>query len=1827
MQKVLPFLVLLLAATLSAEQINLTGNQNEPLFQMSQSQASFTEFTFQLPSYLAEEVDVNGVDYQRLSCGNGVCTVEPGLPELPIFSTMLAIPATGSVSVELLDPQYATFQGMNIYPSQGVNLSGETRGFIRDEAFYGGRRVWNYSPVTVSEPAIMRGVRVVSVTVQPFTYNPATGELSVMQNVTIRVNNDGSRGENEMTRTMPASRCFEKIYASHILNWEETRDVAAPFQARSILIIYPNSTSINDYVAQIADWKRTKGFDVTMVTTTETGTSNSNILNYIQNAYNTWENPPEYIILVGDVSGTFSIPTWYENFSYYNGEGDYPYTLLDGNDYLPDACIGRISIESANQLLTFLSKMNIYERNVYMSAPQMYNQSLLVGDTYPSGLSCVITNKYVKEQILMKDPDHTFTEIYADEPNPSQMDVALNAGCLFFNYRGYIGMSNWGSNNINGLTNTNMLVNATIITCSTGSFAGSSNTELLFRAGSSSAPTGSVSSIGMATSGTHTQFNNILQGGLYSGIQSFGMRNMGEALVNAEVDMWLAYGVCATNYAKMFIHWCNQMGDPSMDIWVSTPLELNASYTTSIPKGQGYIDVNVTDENNDPLKDAWVTVRRADDDIFASGYTDASGQITLRFDGEIPGEVDLTVTHTDYIPHLGSFAIAATGGVGYYTMTIDDDTNGQSQGNGNGDANPGELIELVMGLKNWSSSTASGVTATITSGSPYISITDNTEDFGAINAGQTGECLEDFDIEILPDAPDGLEAMLVVNITDGSGNTWSSRAWLTIHGCDLDIETWTVNDGGNGHLDAGEQVPLIVTVMNNGECDLTGVWGDLYSPNGLVSEIDTLAYFGDIPVGGSASCEVDPFVIEGLSELVPGMTINLQITFFNEDGYNEVETLPLDAGVVTVNDAAGPDDYGYICYDSGDTGHSQAPTYEWIEISGIGTNTGMHDTSSEGDQCVWVNLPFTFIFYGEAYDGITISTNGWISFIETEQLSFRNWPIPGGLGPNAMIAAMWDDLYTTGGGVYYYYDDSNPALPCFVVQWTGTNSANNSQEKFEVILYDPAFNPAPTGDGIFKIQYATFNNSDGSNVANGAQGNYCTVGTESPDGSMGLQYSYNNTYATGARTITNNSALLFTTTPIVYPDSWLTLGDVAVHDENNNGFIEAGETIKLGVYLENIGLSASEGAFATFTCTDGYVSVVSDTSGYRYIESGDRGANRSYFEFDVWESAPNNRDLACSISISNADGTWTYPFYLTVHKPTLEVYSTMINDLDGNNNGVMDPGESGKFIINIANNSVSPACNVVGTLATINSYVTIETEELAFGDIAPGAQIQEVYTVSLDAAAPEPSSAWFTLSLTGDLLETQTFDLPMGIGDWGFEDDFEDGDGDFNAITGWQWGPLSVGAYSGQLAWATMLISNYGNHVSWKVLTPEFFIGENTTLAFWTYYDTEVNNDGGNVKISIDGGNTWDVAVPEGGYPVESIAPTNYGIPHEPAFSGNSGGWQYVVFDLDEWANNDVMLCWHFGSNSSVVAYGWAFDDIIVSGGTERTAIINGNVTLSAVNDPLEAVNVFAEPYTTHPDADGAYKLYVSSGTYDLTGSLRWYESDEINGLNLAQGDQVFDQDLDLVWLPKVEGVDYNLNEEDGSLTITWSDDRQTSRKAGVASRATTPLDDRFTYVQTNIWMRQETGCVTKVDSVVNDNVWYGTIDPDREYMFWVTYLYDTGESCPSDTIFINIVHDNTGEPTKPTYVTALQPNYPNPFNPVTTIAYSMAEAGHASVKVYNVRGQLVRTLVDGPCEAGNHSVVWNGRDNDNRAVSSGVYFYRLEAPGLTRVRKALLLK
>jgi flagellar hook assembly protein FlgD len=89
-----------------------------------------------------------------------------------------------------------------------------------------------------------------------------------------------------------------------------------------------------------------------------------------------------------------------------------------------------------------------------------------------------------------------------------------------------------------------------------------------------------------------------------------------------------------------------------------------------------------------------------------------------------------------------------------------------------------------------------------------------------------------------------------------------------------------------------------------------------------------------------------------------------------------------------------------------------------------------------------------------------------------------------------------------------------------------------------------------------------------------------------------------------------------------------------------------------------------------------------------------------------------------------------------------------------------------------------------------------------------------------------------------------------------------------------------------------------------------------------------------------------------------------------------------------------------------------------------------------------------------------------------------------------------------------------------------------------------------------------------------------------------------------------------------------LEQNYLNPFNPTTSIGFSLSEAGNVRIEIFNMLGQRIKTLVNKSMGAGHHEVIWDARDDSGRAVATGIYFYHLKTNhNVNLVKKMILMK
>ena len=1084
------------------------------------------------PGYELLETFHDGTSYIQPKILDAGTNAEPGQPFLPTVSTFYAVEPGKKFLVQTMIEQTETIENVDILPFD--TWENTPAGIIQEGAIYQQNQLFPQSIATISDPIIFRDITMVQVSITPFQYNPATKTLIAIQEMEIQL------VENGNTEVMPfipekRSREFETLYESLIVNYNSLSRDNIEYQRPSILYVLPNNIgNLFGTVEQLMDWKKRVGYDVHFVSSSNIVNNRNNLKNYIDDAYENWENPPVHVNIVGDASGSYDIPTWSESYSGYNGEGDYPYTTLEGNDVFPEVFIGRMSFSTSSHLNTIISKTLNYESNPYMNE-NWFQRACLVGDPNTSGVSCVITNEHINEILDLSGFEEVNT-VYGGS-FPTQMVSGINEGVGFFNYRGYYGVSGFGDNDVNSTSNGFMLPVATVITCGTGSFGGESLIESFIRAGTPSNPKGSVVSIGTATLGTHTMFNNIVDMGFYYGTFIEGLATPGAALVYGKMMLYHTYAENPSNWCHIFTHWNNLMGESSLQMWTDYPEMTTVSHSYAVSRGTNYIDITV-DKDSGPVEDAWVTILM-DGEIFESKYTDSQGYARLPITSYQTGEVLVTVTKKNHYPYQSSFQIYDPGvsvNLAPMPFEIDDDNLDNSSGNGNMTANSGETLEIFINANNYGSESAENVVATLNSDNGYVSIYQDWSqvNLGAIGSGETVVGDTPFVVSLANGIPDGSELGLHIDFNDENGNSFSGYLDIQVSGNSLSAYDVDVIGSASDVLTPGQTSYVKIGLQNVGETNATSIIGTITCASPFVEIIDNSGTWSSVVSGGDSFNGNDYYEIMTLEETLPGTIAHLIINLETADGYTSNSIVPIQIGNPTVYDPVGPDDYGYYIYDNEDINYVLAPTYNWIEIDAREGGPGTHlnsltDGGNNQDDVETINLPFTFRFYGQDYDQISICSNGWIAMGQTSMESFRNYQIPGVGGPSPMIAVFWDDLKLTNGGrVYTWYDQTEKK---FYVEWSGVRTyQNNSPETFQAVLYDPSYYITPTGDGEILLQYKDFNNTSyGSYSWDQIHGNYCSVGIEDHTMTRGLQYTFNDTYHPAAMELGDERAILITT--------------------------------------------------------------------------------------------------------------------------------------------------------------------------------------------------------------------------------------------------------------------------------------------------------------------------------------------------------------------------------------------------------------------------------------------------------------------------------------------------------------------------------------------------------------------------------------------------------------------------------------------------------------------------------------------------------------------------
>ena len=984
----------------------------------------------------------------------------------------------------------------------------------------------------LGEPLAVGGVKLV-----PISFNPADLTDNIVANrstyeygLTINSSLPDFTGMSYAQRQM----WFDFIINNSDLRRDPARDFPGGSSAAYIYVV-PDDRRVSEIMEPLYDLRKKQGYQVKeLIVMNEDG---RNIREEIQ----TWHRvgpPVEFVCLVGDAGGEFSVPTLLR------GSSDYPYGQLDGNDPYPEAAVGRLSFESLAQLEHLVNKILTYELEMNFDNPDWMLRGSVAAGNRISGMSTKLVSQWVRN--LMLDRGFTSVDTFWWDMGgtvANHMRRSFERDVAFVNYRGWTGLENWSAMDAVRLRNEALPV-ALLLACNTGDFADGdfSFSEALLRADG-----GAIGALGSSGSQGRVNFNNALLAGFYRGLFDGEPVRLGWMINRAKLELLSVYGQYSEEMAANHCYWTNLMGDPGTIIWTEIPQEATIEAPEELEITDGEIEVRVLSAGDEqPLENIRVGFYKPDNggplgDRSVAACTDADGIARITFElREMSGGTGyISISGTQVITQTVEIELSSPSNyIGYADeyFIFDTEIDGQPYvGNGDNTPNPNEVIGLTVSLRNYGRDAIFPNTRyTLTSEADVVTILQ-----GNGSVERPIFALERFQLEFLvrlePNFPDRESVPFTINAETVDGQQeWSFE---------IDVDNGfaprfdVVSVITNDNIMAGANVAFDILLGNNGRMDvgLTSVF--IESLTQFAQVIQGEAVYDTLRAGQFHALE-DPIFEIIISQFAPpGGELLFRLNCETEDeppfeGMDEFSIwLPADQPLPIT----GPDDYGYYALDNQDGMSNIAPIFQWAELNparaGSGDRVDILDRGEDDDKSVVVDLPFEFTYYGEPHEMITICSNGWAAFgSQDAYVDFRNLPIGSPQGPQAQLCPWWDDLYQPNidGEMFTFYDEIRHR---FIIEWYKMKRyvgpiGPGAEQTFQIILLDPEWYPTYTGDGDIIFQYL---NVTAEGRVDGHGTPYATIGIGNSDDSGGLQYGFWNSWADGATPVRSQTSIRFST--------------------------------------------------------------------------------------------------------------------------------------------------------------------------------------------------------------------------------------------------------------------------------------------------------------------------------------------------------------------------------------------------------------------------------------------------------------------------------------------------------------------------------------------------------------------------------------------------------------------------------------------------------------------------------------------------------------------------
>ncbi len=588
------------------------------------------------------------------------------------------------------------------------------------------------------------------------------------------------------------------------------------------------------------------------------------IRNFIKHAYFNWK--AEYVLLGGDdeiiphrgfyVKAGNEIETDIPSDLYYcsldgtwNNDGDSYYGEPGEEDLLPELSLGRLPASSPEEISNFTNKITAYTLN---PPPLDCSKALMLGELLWQDEDTLTWGGDYKDEILLGSDNYDFetagpaeelacaTLYDRDLPVPwdsNDIISIINQGVNIINHLGHAGLHNVmriSSAHIPLLENNGSDVLPSVIYsqgCYSAAFDNRDDSGTIHQQDAIAeqlvnSPAGAVAYIGNTRLGWNAPgstcgVSQFFDRQFFDAVFGEKMGTTGAAFDDSRIDntAYISYPLFRYVMYEMCL-----LGDPSMFIWTGRPSDLNASYQPYMIPGCNDFTIEVESDGR-PVKGASVSLFNTDFTFYQRGITGADGRAVFSSDISDSGFVQIRIKSPGHYLYSDSIPVDPTPErfLDLPFIQIDDDSLGESRGDGDGVIESGEKIEVGFALSNKGEDPEDSILVSLRSPDAYITVHDSI--CGPIFLPGKTTLIKDkqYLMEFSPEIPDNYRVELNFTIS-APGGEWHSTRTVTVNAPGMSLDCWNTCDSllgnGNGCVDAWEFINLDMVWTNNGSVDI-----------------------------------------------------------------------------------------------------------------------------------------------------------------------------------------------------------------------------------------------------------------------------------------------------------------------------------------------------------------------------------------------------------------------------------------------------------------------------------------------------------------------------------------------------------------------------------------------------------------------------------------------------------------------------------------------------------------------------------------------------------------------------------------------------------------------------------------------------------------------------------------------------------------------------------------------------------------------------------------------------------------------------------------------